>query len=261
MNDRETSTTGEGLTHDSPYIGDDASDAPEWGMGFDDDSMNTAMTPSIEVFPHDQGTLTWEQRRTYIGLLKQRYITPRSHPTEWHTLVEHVELFRSRLHDLMLDLRFDSERGVAYKTQILFEDTLTPRLLMDRGHTREDTIILVFLRQRLYKDLGDGIDVVVVDEDEILDHVAAYRPNTATDQVRDRNITEKALQRIIDAGIVKRTTDTARLAIQPVLETLMPLETMRELARTLSATIEDSDPNSQLPGHHTTQNEGTISDD
>lgn len=218
------------------------------------DRTDDLTAPSIELFTHDQGTLTLDQRRTLVRLLEQRYLTPRSHPTEWQILVRNEDLFRSRLHDMMLDLRVDSERGVAFKSQIVLGETPTPRLLKDRGYTREETLILYFLRQRLYKDRGEGAEVVIVDEEEILDYVATYRPDSATDQARDRQITEKALQRMVEAGIVKKTADPTRLAIQQVLETLMPLETLRELARTLAATVERSEPDTEPD--HVTQDEG-----
>ena len=219
----------------------DADDFYDGDDGFADENVDHpggSTAPTAEVFSGDEGTMSLAQRRTLVRLLRQRYITEKGHPAEWSTLVEHVDLFRSRLHDLLLDLRLDLDRGVAFKTQIELDDIPTPRLLTDRGYTREETIILWFLRLRLRSEQSAGEEVVIVDRDDILERVETFRPPDSTDKASDRRTTEAALTRLIEAGVLKKTADDARLEIQPVLETLMPLETLRELSRTLMAANE-----------------------
>ena len=196
----------------------------------DFDTGTNSSLATVEVFDGDQGTLDLTQRQTLTRILRQRYITPKQYPLEWRTMLDHRNLIRSRLNDLMLDLHIDLDREVAYKLQVELDDTPTQRLLTDRGYTREETIILWFLRTRLRSERSAGVETAIIDRGEILERVADFRPPHATDQAQDRRAVETALGRIIDWRILYRTADAERLEISPVLETLMPLETLKQLA-------------------------------
>ncbi len=65
-------------------------------------------------------------------------------------LVEHERLLRSRLNDLFLDLQVDREREVAWKRQASSETGgRFPTMLYDAAWSREETLVLVHLRDRL----------------------------------------------------------------------------------------------------------------
>jgi len=211
-------------------------------LELDDFVTETSSTlATLEVFDGDQGTLELVQRQTLTRILKQRYITPKQYPLEWRTMLDHRDLIRSRLNDLMLDLHIDLDREVAYKLQVEIDDTPTPRLLTDRGYNREETIILWFLRTRLRSERSAGVETAIIDRGEIIERVADFRPPHATDQAQDRRAVETALGRIIESRVLIKTADTERLEISPVLETLMPLETLSQLADWLIRANSDDD--------------------
>ena len=94
---------------------------------------------SVSLFEGDEGGLEYAQRHALVTLLKQRFISARTHPRDWQVLVEHERLLRSRLNDLFLDLAVDRGREVAWKRQAVSEtgeplpDAAVRHLLVARG--------------------------------------------------------------------------------------------------------------------------------
>ena len=72
---------------------------------------------SVSLFEGDEGGLEYAQRHALVTLLKQRFISARTHPRDWQVLVEHERLLRSRLNELFLELQVDRVREVAWKRQ------------------------------------------------------------------------------------------------------------------------------------------------
>ncbi|NQX13595.1 DUF4194 domain-containing protein [Microbacteriaceae bacterium VKM Ac-2855] len=184
----------------------------------------------LSLFEGDEGRLSLDQRRTLVALLKNRYISPARHPLEWRTLLESEALFRGRLNEVFLELHVDHNYEVAFKRQARPESGRAfPTLLLDIAYTREETILLVFLRTRLRSERAGGAQNVVVDHDELLEYVASFRPAHATDHAGDGARTERAIEKLLAAKILLRSTDPKRHRLSPVLEVLLPLERLQEL--------------------------------
>lgn len=135
------------------------------------------------LFGGDEGGLSFAQRRCLVALLKQRYISRYTHPELWKVLEAHRGVLASRLNDVFLTLHVDTEREVAYKRQAVPDDDgpKFPTLLHDTAYTREETVLLVVLRERLQRDRAAGADVVTVDREDLVDAVAEFRPADVTD--------------------------------------------------------------------------------
>jgi hypothetical protein len=189
---------------------------------------------SLSLFEGDDGTLTYEQRRTLVFLIKHRYISAEQHPAEWRALMDARARIRSRLNDLFLDLHFDASAQIAFKRQAVPEgDGRFPTLLHDAAHTREETILLIFLRQRFRSERSGGADAVLVDREELLDAVAHFRPSDANDRAGDARKVENSIQSLQRSGILLKTADEQRLRVAPVIEVLLPLSRLHELLDTL----------------------------
>jgi hypothetical protein len=189
---------------------------------------------SLSLFEGDEGTLTYEQRCTLVFLIKHRYISAEQHPAEWHTLIGAQVQLRSRLNDLFLDLHIDSHAQIAFKCQAVPEgDGRFPTLLHDIAHTREETILLIFLRQRFRSERADGADAVLIDREELLDAVAYFRPPDANDRSGDARKVENAILSLQRSGILLKTADEQRLRVAPVIEVILPLPRLQELLDTL----------------------------
>ncbi|HUZ51920.1 MAG TPA: DUF4194 domain-containing protein [Streptosporangiaceae bacterium] len=189
---------------------------------------------SLSLFEGDEGTLTYEQRCALVFLIKHRYISAEQHPAEWRILIEGQVQLRSRLNDLFLDLHIDPHAEIAFKRQAIPEgDGRFPTLLHDIAHTREETILLIFLRQRFRSERADGTDAILVDREELIDAVTHFRPPDANDRSGDARKVENAILSLQRSGILLKTADEQRLRVAPVIEVILPLPRLQELLDTL----------------------------
>ena len=169
-----------------------------------------------------------------MTLLKQRFISARTHPRDWRVLVEHERVLRSRLNDLFLDLAIDRAREVAWKRQATSETgSRFPTLLYDAAWSREETLVLVHLRDRLRAGLASGDARVFIDRDDILDYIASFRPTHATDEAGDEKRARNAVAGIVKAGLLIGSVGDDRYEISEAVEPLLPIELLQELLEAL----------------------------
>lgn len=195
-----------------------------------DDLDEVADERSVSLFEGDEGGLEYAQRHALVTLLKQRFISARTHPRDWQVLVEHERVIRSRLNDLFLDLQVDPTREVAWKRQAFSETGgRFPTLLHDTAWSREETLVLVHLRDRLRAGLAGGDARVYIDREDIVDYVASFRPTHATDEAGDEKRARNAVVSIVKAGLLIGSAAEDRYEISEAVEPLLPLELLHEL--------------------------------
>ncbi|WP_418063340.1 DUF4194 domain-containing protein [Pimelobacter simplex] len=199
-----------------------------------DDLDEVADERSVSLFEGDEGGLEYAQRHALVTLLKQRFISARTHPRDWQVLVEHERVIRSRLNDLFLDLQVDPTREVAWKRQAFSETGgRFPTLLHDTAWSREETLVLVHLRDRLRAGLAGGDARVYIDREDIVDYVASFRPTHATDEAGDEKRARNAVVSIVKAGLLIGSAADDRYEISEAVEPLLPLELLQELLEAL----------------------------
>ena len=204
---------------------------------------------SVSLWEGDEGGLEHAQRHALVTLLKQRFISARTHPRDWRVLVEHERVIRGRLNDLFLDLLVDRSREVAWKRQATSETgSRFPTLLYDAAWSREETLVLVHLRDRLRAGLAGGDARVYVDRDDVVDYIESFRPAHATDEAGDEKRARNAVTSIVKAGLLIATPAEDRFEISEAVEPLLPLELLQELLDALRqangtapSEVEDSD--------------------
>ena len=200
-------------------------------------------SPSLSLFEGDEGGLTVEQRRTLVLLLKHRYISAALQPSEWQTLLRSQGLLKSRLNDMFLDLHVDLHYEVAFKRQAVAEGgDRFPTLLHDVSYTREETILLVLLRQRFRSERAIGHDIVIVDRDNLVENVGHFRPEHATDRWGDARKATAAVDSLAKARVLLKTSDPDRFRISAVIEVLLPVERLSELLEWLVTQNADPEP-------------------
>jgi len=191
---------------------------------------------SVSLFEGDEGALEYAQRRVLVTLLKQRFISARTHPRDWPVLVEHERLIRSRLNDLFLDLQVDRSSEVAWKRQAASETgSRFPTLLYDAAWSREETLVLVHLQDRLRAGLASGDVRVFIDREDVVSYVASFRPAHATDEAGDEKRARNAIASIVKAGLLIPSGNDERFEISEAVEPLLPLELLQELLEALTA--------------------------
>jgi hypothetical protein len=211
------------------------------GAEFDDDTgfidePGDAIEPeegesTFALFEGDTGGLSLAQRRALVILLKNRFISAALHPAEWRVIRENPAPIKARLNDLFLDLHLDRHFEVAFKRQAVAEGGAKefPTLLHDTAYTREETIMLVFLRHRFQSEQAAGHDDVTIERDELVAHVASFRPASATNRSGDEAKAVNAVESLLKAKVLARTNDPTRLRVSPVIAVLLPLPRLHEL--------------------------------
>lgn len=201
-----------------------AADAPAANGEDEEDATSLAM------FEEDTSTLFPEQRRCLHAILKHRYISAERHPEHWAVLVANHDLIKSRLNDIFFELYVDRGYQVAFKRQATTETgEPLPSLLRDISHTKEETIVMMHLRQRFFAQRQEGDNHVFVDKQTMLDEVADQRPEHATHRAMDQKRAAKAIEVLGAAGVLLKTADPDRFRISPIIEVLLPVEKLRAL--------------------------------
>ncbi|WP_107705894.1 DUF4194 domain-containing protein [Nocardioides allogilvus] len=204
----------------------EAPDGEDFDLDLDD--------ASVSLWEGDEGGLEHAQRLALVTLLKQRFISARTHPRDWRVLVEHERVLRSRLNDLFLDLQIDRGREVAWKRQAVSETgSRFPTLLYDAAWSREETLVLVHLRDRLRAGQAGGDARVFIDREDIVEYVASFRPPHATDEAGDEKRARNAVLSVAKAGLLIATASEERFEICEAVEPLLPLELLQELLEAL----------------------------
>jgi hypothetical protein len=189
---------------------------------------------SVSLWEGDEGGLEHAQRLALVTLLKQRFISARTHPRDWRVLVEHERVLRSRLGDLFLDLQIDRASEVAWKRQAISETgSRFPTLLYDAAWSREETLVLVHLRDRLRAGLSGGDARVFIDREDIVEYVASFRPTHATDEAGDEKRARNAVLSVVKSGLLIGAPTDDRYEISEAVEPLLPLELLQELLAAL----------------------------
>jgi hypothetical protein len=208
----------------------------------DPDDPEREATTSVSLFEGDEGGLEYAERRALVALLKQRFISARTHPKDWHALTENVRVIRSRLNDLFLELQIDPVREVAWKRQAVSETGQKfPTLLYDVAWSREETVVLVHLRDRYRAATSAGEARVYVDREDVVEHVAGFRPAHATDVAGDEKRARNAVASVHKAGLLIGAPTDHRLEISEAIESLLPLDRLRELLEALQQTNDPED--------------------
>ncbi|WP_112267956.1 DUF4194 domain-containing protein [Lentzea terrae] len=186
---------------------------------------------TLALFDGDTGGLSLGQRRALVALMKNRFISSSLNPAEWRAIREDPAPIKARLNDMFLDLHVDLSYEVAFKRQAASDSGTRefPTLLHDTQYTREETIALVFLRHRFQNERASGHEDVTIERDDLITHIASFRPSHATDRSGDRSRTDKAVENLMKAKVLSRTNDSARLRISPVIAVLLPLPRLHEL--------------------------------
>lgn len=228
-------------------------------------------TSTLALFAGDDGGLDLGQRRALVALLKQRFISARTDGPEWRALVENPRPIQARLNDLFLELHLDTEREVAYKRQVTPEGGgRFPTLLHDIAWGREDTLLLVYLRDRFRGEQAAGNDRVYVDREDMLEFIAAHRPEHATDQAGDAKRAGKAIEAVYKSGLLLGPSAGDRFEVPRAIEVLLSMDKLHELLAWIreqnavsganrAAEHGDDDDDSAIPDGASTPDTSTVS--
>ena len=194
------------------------------------------MGPSPPQFDGDTGELDPAARKALIAVVKWEFISDSRYPAEWKALLANRVEITKRLNELFLELHVDTERKVAFKRQAPADGAgKFPTLLYDRAWSREETILLVFLRRQLRQALAAGDTRFFVERADMLAYVDMLRPATATHRSNDKAATLNAIGALHGSGLLRGRKESDTFEIDRAIEVILPLERLDAMLAWVSA--------------------------
>lgn len=187
------------------------------------------------LYPGDTGTLPAETRRVLVNLMRGPMLDGLRQPKLWAVLVRDEAVIRSRLHELFLALVLDLEQQVAFVQQAEVGELDAPTLLRKSTLAFNETALLLHLRAQLAIADAQG-ERCVVERDDLLEHLKAYRPADESDLVRFDRQSETAIEKLSKLGLLHRLkgNDNA-MEVSQALRLLFGIEEIEALTRTYEA--------------------------
>lgn len=229
-------------------LGDDTAPRP---AGEDSDEESYLDPDSFALWEGDQGTLDARQRDTLVALLKKAFISSDDR-AEWRTLTRNPDPIRTNLNNLYFNLVIDPRSEVAYASPARTADNPFKTLVRDAPNNREETLLLIYLRERFRSATANAEPYVYADTLAMYDYVQRFRPDSATDKVADERRVTNAIAGLLTAGLLVRTSDEGRYRVHRAIEALLPLPKLTQLVeafKRLNAGQHDTEPDTYTGKH------------
>jgi Domain of unknown function (DUF4194) len=193
--------------------------------------LSTPPAGESRSFPGDTGELAIETRRVLVQLLLGPSLDGRRHTRLWPILLRDEAIVRRRLHDLFLDLVVDRDHQVAFTRQVDADDLEVPVLLRRSPLTFLDSVLLLFLRQRLTQAEAQG-ERAVVSIDEMSEHMSVFERQSNTDKVLFAKRMRNAIEKMKGDNVLQKIRSTEdRFEVSPTLRLLFSAEDIQALTR------------------------------
>ena len=191
-------------------------------------------------FPGDTGVLPMKVRQALVKLLKGPYIDGGRDEKLWTTLLDNQLILRSRLSELFLTLQLDHERKVAVLRPVDPEaiggSTRSSILRQQRALSRVETIVLLRLRLLLDRHVTAQTDPTITRE-EIAELVAHYQPTGQQDALRDADVVNRAITKLLARQLLLATGLDEVYTISNALPLALPFENIGDIPAQIEALV------------------------
>lgn len=192
------------------------------------------------LFPGDTGVLPMKVRQALVRLLKGPYIDGGRDEKLWTTLLDNQVILRSRLSELFLNLQLDHERKIAVLRPVDPEaiggSARSSILRQQRALSRVETIVLLRLRLLLDRHVTAQTDPVITRE-EIAELVAHYQPSGQQDALRDTDVVNRTVTKLLARQLLLATGIEDTFAISKALPLALPFENIGDIPAQIEALI------------------------
>jgi len=180
--------------------------------------------PAGALFVNDTGELPLDTRRVLVQLLSGPSLEGRRHPRLWPVLERDEQVIRRRLSELFLELVLDRDLQVAFTTQVVAEALDIPILLRRAQLTFIDSVLLLFLRQRLTQADSHG-ERAVISRDEVVENLTLYERSASTDKAGFSKRVNASIEKLKKHNILQKLrASDERFEIAPTLKLLFSAE-------------------------------------
>jgi len=192
------------------------------------------------LFPGDTGVLPMKVRQALVKLLKGPYVDGGRDEKLWTTLLDNQLILRSRLSELFLTLQLDHERKVAVLRPVDPEaiggSTRSSILRQQRALSRVETIVLLRLRLLLDRHVTAQTDPTITRE-EIAELVAHYQPAGQQDALRDTDVVNRAIAKLLARQLLLTTGLDDVYTISNALPLALPFENIGDIPAQIEALV------------------------
>ncbi|MFK4298424.1 hypothetical protein ABH924_003593 [Arthrobacter sp. GAS37] len=192
------------------------------------------------LFPGDTGVLPMKVRQALVRLLKGPYVDGGRDEKLWTTLLDNQVILRSRLSELFLNLQLDHERKIAVLRPVDPEavggSARSSILRQQRALSRVETIVLLRLRLLLDRHVTAQTDPVITRE-EIAELVAHYQPSGQQDALRDTDVVNRTVTKLLARQLLLATGIEDTFAISRALPLALPFENIGDIPAQIEALI------------------------
>ncbi|MDE8670442.1 DUF4194 domain-containing protein [Pseudarthrobacter sp. H3Y2-7] len=209
-------------------------------------TIAAALTPrdtfvdGAALFPGDTGVLPMKVRQALVKLLKGPYVDGGRDEKLWTTLLDNQLILRSRLSELFLTLQLDHERKIAVLRPVdpdaIGGSTRSSILRQQRALSRVETIVLLRLRLLLDRHVTAQTDPTITRE-EIADLVAHYQPAGQQDALRDSDVVNRAITKLLARQLLLTTGLEDVYAISNALPLALPFENIGDIPAQIEALV------------------------
>ena len=192
------------------------------------------------LFPGDSGVLPMKVRQALVRLLKGPYVDGGRDEKLWTNLLDNQVILRSRLSELFLTLQLDHERKIAVLRPVDPEaiggSTRSSILRQQRALSRVETIVLLRLRLLLDRHVTAQTDPTITRE-EIADLVAHYQPSGQQDALRDSDVVNRAIAKLLARQLLLATGLDDVYTISNALPLALPFENIGDIPAQIQALV------------------------
>lgn len=176
------------------------------------------------LFVNDTGELPLDTRHVLVQLLSGPSLEGRRHAKLWNVLLRDEQVIRRRLSELFLELVLDRDLQVAFTSQVAAEELDIPILLRRAQLTFIDSVLLLFLRQRLTQADSHGARAVISRE-EITENLMPYERPASTDRAGFTKRVNASIEKVKKHNILQKLrASDERFEIAPTLKLLFSAE-------------------------------------
>ena len=186
----------------------------------------------------DSGTLDRSERDTVVALMKKAFISSDDR-NEWRTLTRSPGPIATALNNVYLKLVIDERAEVAFTQPARTPDEPFKTLVYDTVSSREETLLLIMLRDRHRIASAAGHTAAWVDAEEMHEFVTRFRPPTATDRAGDSRRVSNAIAALATTGLLVRGDDADRYRIHRAIEALLTLDRLGDLVTAFQVALVD----------------------
>lgn len=160
-------------------------------------------------------------------------------PRNWQQLIRLQARVRDHMTVLGLELMLDESEGYAYLRQRPRDDDDSadppPRLIARRQLSYPVSLLLALLRRKLAEHDAASADTrLVLDQDEIVDMIRMFLPETA-DEARLLQRIETHINKAIELGFLRRLRgEQDRYEVRRILKTFVDAQWLREFDERLA---------------------------